>query len=97
MVFATDVYGCTRTGTADDVAIAGLKSDLMLSLIQQTHSKYKTGGEMKYLFTGHDETTLGEENFKIFEEAFQLLIDEGYQDIPTRHTAKPELARTPAR
>ena len=81
MVFATDVYGCTRTGTADDVAIAGLKSDLMLSLIQQTHSKYKTGGEMKYLFTGHDETTLGEENFKIFEEAFQLLIDEGYQDI----------------
>lgn len=79
MVFATDVYGCTRVGTADDVAVSGVKSDMMLSLIQQTHSKYLSGGgAMNYLFTGHDESTLHEENFLLYEEAFQLLIDEGY-------------------
>ena len=78
LIFSSDIYGCTRAGSADNVAIQGVRADLMLSLAQQTYSNYmKDDGKVVGLFTGHDETPLGDANLKLFEAAFQQVIDKG--------------------
>lgn len=78
LVFSSDIYGCTRAGSADNVAVQGVRTDLMLSIAQQTYSNYKKGGgKVVSLFTGHDETPLTERNLKLFEAAFQQVIDKG--------------------
>lgn len=78
LVFSSDIYGCTRAGSADNVAVQGVRADLMLSIAQQTYSNYKKGGgKVVSLFTGHDETPLTENNLKLFEAAFQQVIDKG--------------------
>ena len=78
LIFATDFYGCTRAGSADNVGIMGVRADLMLSLIQQTYSSYlKDGGKITKVFTGHDEVPLSEINLRLFEKAFQTVIDNG--------------------
>ncbi|MGB9841011.1 S-layer homology domain-containing protein, partial [Thermovenabulum sp.] len=77
-IFASDIYGCTRAGSADNVNVSGLRVDLLLSFTQQVYSNYKKdGGKINWLFTGHDETPLKEINLKLFEAALQQVIDNG--------------------
>lgn len=78
LIFASDIYGCTRAGSADNVNISGVRVDLLLSLSQQVYSAYKKdGGKTTMLFTGHDETPLGDNNLKLFEAALQQVVDKG--------------------
>ncbi len=78
LIFASDIYGCTRAGSADNVAVQQVKADLLLSMAQQTYSDYKKdGGKIVKLFTGHDETPLGDINLKLFEQALQQVVDKG--------------------
>lgn len=78
MVFASDIYGCTRAGSADNVGVSGLKADRLLSFTQQAYSNYTKGGAIaKMLFTGHDEQMLSNNNLRLFEQALQQVIDNG--------------------
>ncbi len=78
LVFGSDFYGCTRAGSADNVGISGVKPDLLLSFIQQVHSKYEEDeGKVTRVFTGHDESALEPYYLKIFEAALQQVIDYG--------------------
>lgn len=79
LIFSSDIYGCTRAGSADNVNVAGVKVDLLLSLAQQVHAAYYTNnGKVTLLFTGHDETPLNAEtHLTRFEQALQKAIDYG--------------------
>ncbi len=78
LIFASDIYGCTRAGSADNVAVQQVKADLLLSMAQQTYTNYLKGdGKIVKLFTGHDETPLGDINLKLFEQALQQVVDKG--------------------
>jgi glyoxylase-like metal-dependent hydrolase (beta-lactamase superfamily II) len=79
LLFASDIYGCTRAGSADNVAVSGVRADLLLSLAQQVHSAYKkNGGKLTMLFTGHDETPLeADAHLTRFEQALQKVVDYG--------------------
>ncbi len=80
LIFSSDIYGCTRAGSADNVGVlrGGMKVDILLSLAQQTYSNYKKdGGKTTMLFTGHDEYPLGDNNLKLFEAALQQVVDKG--------------------
>jgi glyoxylase-like metal-dependent hydrolase (beta-lactamase superfamily II) len=78
LLFASDIYGCTRAGSADNVGVSGMKADLLLSVAQQLYSAYKKdGGKVTKLFTGHDETPLAEINVRLFEQALQQVVDNG--------------------
>jgi len=78
LIFSSDVYGCTRAGSADNVAIMGVRTDLMLSLTQQIYANYRKGdGRITMLFTGHDEAPLGDINLRLFEAALQQVVDHG--------------------
>jgi glyoxylase-like metal-dependent hydrolase (beta-lactamase superfamily II) len=78
MVFSSDIYGCTRAGSADNVGVSGLPADLLLSFAQQVHSFYlQDGGKVTMLFTGHDEYPLKENNLDLFEAALQQVVDSG--------------------
>lgn len=78
LIFASDIYGCTRAGSADNVGVSGVRADLLLSLAQQVYAGYqKDGGKTTRLFTGHDETPLGDINLRLFEQALQQVVDNG--------------------
>ncbi len=78
MVFGSDIYSCTRAGSADNVGVSGLKVDRLLSFTQQAYSNYTKGGaDVKMLFTGHDEQMLANNNLLLFEQALQQVIDKG--------------------
>jgi glyoxylase-like metal-dependent hydrolase (beta-lactamase superfamily II) len=78
LIFSSDIYGCTRAGSADNVGVQGVKADLLLSFAQQTYSNYKKdGGKTDKLFTGHDESPLADRNLRLFEAALQQVIDKG--------------------
>lgn len=78
MVFGSDIYGCTRAGSADNVGVSGLKVDRLLSFTQQAYSNYTKGGAVvNMLFTGHDEQMLSNNNLLLFEQALQQVIDNG--------------------
>lgn len=78
LIFASDIYGCTRAGSADNVNVSGVRVDLLLSLAQQTYSNYKKdGGKTDTLFTGHDESPLADINLQLFEAALQQVVDNG--------------------
>ncbi|MDP3178509.1 MAG: chitobiase/beta-hexosaminidase C-terminal domain-containing protein [Spirochaetaceae bacterium] len=78
LIFASDIYGCTRAGSADNVAVQQVRADLLLSMAQQVYSGYKkNGGKTNMLFTGHDETPLNDKNLKLFEAALQQVVDKG--------------------
>ena len=78
MVFGSDIYSCTRAGSADNVGVSGLKVDRLLSFTQQAYSNYtKDGRDVKMLFTGHDEQMLSNNNLLLFEQALQQVIDKG--------------------
>jgi len=78
MVFSSDIYGCTRAGSADNVGVSGLPVDLLLSFAQQVHYFYlQGGGKVRMLFTGHDEYPLKENNLDLFEAALQQVVDNG--------------------
>ena len=77
-LLGSDVLGCTRSGSADDVGISNLRSDAFLSIIQQTWARINAAGPVSYVFTGHDDALLsGPAHMQIFEEVFQLIVDEG--------------------
>jgi len=78
LVFSSDIYGCTRAGSADNVAVQQVKADLLLSMAQQVYSNYrKNGGKTTMLFTGHDEVPLADNNLRLFEAALQQVVDKG--------------------
>jgi glyoxylase-like metal-dependent hydrolase (beta-lactamase superfamily II) len=78
LIFASDIYGCTRAGSADNVAVQQVRADLLLSMAQQVYSGYKKdGGRTTMLFTGHDETPLNDNNLRLFEAALQQVVDKG--------------------
>ncbi|MDP2791383.1 MAG: S-layer homology domain-containing protein [Rectinemataceae bacterium] len=78
LIFASDIYGCTRAGSADNVAVQQVKADLLLSMAQQVYSLYKKdGGKTTKVFTGHDETPLADINLRLFEQALQQVVDKG--------------------
>ena len=84
MIFATDIYGCTRAGSADNVNVSGLKVDRLLSFTQQTYANYlKDDGKTTLLFTGHDESALNDNNLKLYEAALQQVIDKGEDGCTT--------------
>ncbi len=75
-LFATDYYGCTRMGTADNVNLSGARADLQLSMLMQLHANMKrNGGKVTKLFTGHDESGLPGPHIAIVQQLFQNLID----------------------
>jgi len=87
LIFSSDIYGCTRAGSADNVGIQGLRADLLLSSAQQVYAGYKKdGGKTDHLFTGHDETPLEDINLRLFEKAFQQVIDNG--EVGCFHTLR---------
>lgn len=96
LLFASDFYGCTRAGSADNVGVSGMKADLLLSFVQQVYSKYtKDGGKVTMLFTGHDEYPLGDYNLRLFEAALQQVIDNGEAGCtPTLRTNDAPNSRT---
>ncbi len=96
LIFASDIYGCTRAGSADNVGVSGVRADLMLSIAQQTYSNYKKGGgKTTMLFTGHDESPLGNNNLLLFEAALQQVVDYGEQGCsPTLRTNDQPGSRT---
>jgi glyoxylase-like metal-dependent hydrolase (beta-lactamase superfamily II) len=76
-LFATDYYGCTRMGTADNVNLSGARADLQLSVLMQTHAKMRqNGGKVTKLFTGHDESALPGPHVDTVQQLFQDIIDE---------------------
>ena len=78
LVFASDIYGCTRAGSADNVNVSGVRTDLFLSLTQQTYSNLKKdGGKITQIFTGHDELPLNASHLGLYESAVQQVIDKG--------------------
>lgn len=78
LVFASDIYGCTRAGSADNVNVSGVRTDLFLSLVQQTYSNLKKdGGKVNQIFTGHDESALQPSHLGLYEAAVQQVIDKG--------------------
>lgn len=78
LVFASDIYGCTRAGSADNVNVSGVRTDLFLSLVQQTYSNLKKdGGKITKIFTGHDESSLQPSHLGLYESAVQQVIDKG--------------------
>ncbi|MGI8385169.1 S-layer homology domain-containing protein [Robertmurraya sp. P23] len=78
LVFASDIYGCTRAGSADNVNVSGVRTDLFLSLVQQTYSNLKKdGGKITKIFTGHDESSLQPSHLGLYEAAVQQVIDKG--------------------
>lgn len=78
LIFSSDIYGCTRAGSADNVNVSGLPVDLLLSFAQQTYSNFKKdGGKIIKLFTGHDEYPLEDINLRLFEAALQQVVDNG--------------------
>lgn len=87
LVFATDIYGCTRAGSADNVNVAGIPADLLLSLAQQTHADYEREGvQVVEVYTGHDELPLDHNVLENFETALQQVIDNG--DAATTYTLR---------
>jgi glyoxylase-like metal-dependent hydrolase (beta-lactamase superfamily II) len=76
-LFATDYYGCSRMGTADNVNLSGARADLQLSILMQDHAKMKqNGGKVTKLFTGHDESALPGPHVQTVQQLFQNVIDE---------------------
>ncbi|MDO4493777.1 MAG: PHB depolymerase family esterase [Clostridia bacterium] len=87
LVFATDIYGCTRAGSADNVNISGIPADLLLSLAQQTRADYeRPGTEVVEVYTGHDELPLDRNVLTNFEACLQQVIDDG--DEATTYTLR---------
>lgn len=78
MVFATDIYGCTRAGSADNVSVSGIAADLLLTLAIQLREDYeRLGNPVQMVFTGHDELALDRSVLVNFEQALQNIIDYG--------------------
>ena len=78
MVFATDIYGCTRAGSADNVSVSGIAADLLLTLAMQLRTEYEAlGTPVQVVFTGHDELPLDRDILTNFELALQNIIDYG--------------------
>ncbi len=78
LIFASDIYGCTRAGSADNVGVSGVKVDLLLSITQQVTAGFLAdGGKIEMLFTGHDESPLYANNIALFEQALQQVVDYG--------------------
>ena len=76
-LFATDYYGCTRMGTADNVNLSGARADLQLSVLMQAHASMKrNGGKVSKLFTGHDESALPGPHIATVQQLFQNIVDE---------------------
>jgi len=76
-LFATDYYGCTRMGTADNVNLSSARADLQLSVLMQAHaSMKKNSGKVTKLFTGHDESALPGPHIQMVQQLFQNVIDE---------------------
>ena len=95
-LFATDYYGCTRMGTADNVNISGARADLVLSLLMQADAGYrKDGGKLVKLFTGHDESPLPGAHVALFHQLFQNVIDkQEAANSPTLRSSDAPRART---
>lgn len=86
-VFSTDIYGCTRSGSADNVNVSGIPADLLLSLAQQNHSEYIAKGvKVSEVYTGHDEVPLTGTILDNFEKCLQNVID--YGDDATSYTLR---------
>lgn len=86
-LFATDYYGCTRMGTADNVNLSGARADLQLSVLMQAHaSMKKNGGKITKLFTGHDEAALPGPHIERVQQLFQNVIDQ--QEAAARPTLR---------
>ncbi|MCL1810001.1 MAG: S-layer homology domain-containing protein [Clostridiales bacterium] len=82
LIFGSDIYACTRAGSVDDVGISNLRSDLFLSIIQQTHAMMLSDGNASYITTGHDEAPLpAGPHMEVFEGVFQLMVDEGISNV----------------
>ncbi len=76
-LFATDYYGCSRMGTADNVNLSGARADLQLSILMQDHaSMNRNGGKVTKLFTGHDESALPGPHVQTVQQLFQNVIDQ---------------------
>ncbi len=74
--FASDYFGCTRMGTADNVGISGARIDWQLSNVMQVQAAMKrNGGKLTKLFTGHDEMMLPGEHIALFQQVLQNVVD----------------------
>jgi hypothetical protein len=95
-LFATDYYGCTRMGTADNVNLSGVRMDLQLSNVMQIHSGFKrNGGKVTRLFTGHDESSLPGSQVDLVQQLMQNIVDEQEAaNSPTLRSSDAPRART---
>ena len=95
-LFATDYYGCTRMGTADNVNLSGARADLQLSVLMQAHANMKkNGGKLAKLFTGHDEAALPGPHVETVQQLFQNVIDQQEAaNSPTLRSNDPPRYRT---
>jgi hypothetical protein len=79
-VYGSDMWGCNRPHTADTTQYQGVKVDLFLSLVQQIIANYKkssVSGEIVRVTNAHQETSVGMQCVRNFEQCFQQLIDQG--------------------
>lgn len=95
-VFATDYFGCTRMGTADNVGISGARIDWQLSNVMQVQSAMKrNGGKIVRLFTGHDESSLPGSQIDLVQQLMQNIVDEQEAaNSPTLRSSDQPRART---
>ena len=78
LVFATDIYGCTRAGSADNVSVSGIAADLLLTFAIQLREDYeRLGTPVQYVFTGHDELPLDRDVLTNFELCLRNIVDNG--------------------
>lgn len=95
-LFATDYFGCTRMGTADNVGISGARIDWQLSNVMQLqYAMRRNGGKLTKLFTGHDEMALPGGHVDIFQQLLQNIVDQQEAaNSPTLRSSDAPRART---
>lgn len=95
-LFATDYFGCTRMGTADNVGISGARIDWQLSNVMQIqYAMKRNGGKVAKLFTGHDEMMLPGAHVDMFQQLLQNIVDmQEAANSPTLRSSDAPRART---
>ena len=79
-VYASDMWACNRSYTADTTQYNGVKVDRMLSMVQQllvNYQKCSASGEVTEVTNAHQEVPVGMEGVRNFIQCFQQLIDGG--------------------
>ena len=79
-VYASDMWGCNRSYSADTTSYSAVKADLFLSFCQQLLAKYQrasTSGLVTEVTNAHQEAGVGMACINNFLQSYQNLMDNG--------------------